>query len=88
MDEKPNGRLSRPRWMVLVTVVLSVMGLAVAGVSYTSYVDGEREAAERESDRRWCDLLVTLDEASVPPTTELGHRVAAAIHRLRVDIGC
>lgn len=86
--EKP---LSKPRWMTLVSIVLSVMGLALAGVLYTGYVDGHREAAERESDRRWCDLLVTLDDAytSGPqPTTDVGKRVASAVHVLRVQLGC
>ena len=84
------GPLSRPRWVVLVTVVLSMMGLAVTGVSYTSYVDSERESAERDADRRWCQLLVTLDEAysTVPPASEIGHRVAGAIHTLRIELDC
>ncbi len=85
--EKP---LSKPRWIVLVTVFLSVMGLAIAGVLYTSHVDGQREKAEREADQRWCELLNTLDEAyqSGTPTTDLGKRVAAAIHNLRVGLDC
>lgn len=85
--EKP---LSKPRWIVLVSIVLSVMALAVAGVGYTSYVDGRREAAEREADQRWCDLLVTLDDAygSGTPTTELGRRVAEAVHTLRTELQC
>ena len=86
-----NGKpLSTPRWLVLVTVVLSMLALGIAGVSYTSYVDGKREAAEREADRRWCELLSTLDEAysAVPPTSELGRRVAAQIRKLRGDFNC
>lgn len=85
--EKP---LSTPRWIVLVTVFLSVAALATAGVVYTGHVDDKREVAERESDRRWCDLLTTLDEAysSTPPATELGRRVAASIKTLRVQLDC
>jgi hypothetical protein len=85
--EKP---LSKPRWMVLVTIVLSMMALAAAGVLYTGHVDGQREVAERESDRRWCELLNTLDQAysTVPPSTELGRRVADAIRKLRTDLDC
>lgn len=87
--EKP--KLSRPRWIVLATIVLSMLAVALAGVVYIGHVDSQREAAERESDRRWCDLLVTLDDAytsGTPPATEVGKRVAAAIHTLRVQLGC
>lgn len=88
--EKPPQPLSRPRWMVLVTVVLSMLLVALVAVGWTGYVDSEREASEREADRRWCQLLNTLDEAysTVPPTSELGRRVANAIHTLRVDLDC
>lgn len=92
MDEKVvvEKSLSKPRWIVLVSIVLSVMALAVAGVSYTSYVDGQRERSEREADRRWCQLLEPLDDAytTVPPTSELGRRIAEAIHNLRVEFDC
>lgn len=82
--------LSKPRWLVLATVFFSVALLTVAGVLYTGYVDGKREAAEREADRRWCDLLVTLDDAygTGTPTTDIGKRVAAAVHTLRVELDC
>lgn len=93
MDEQPlvvEKPLSKPRWIVLVSIVLSVMGLAVAGVLYTSYVDGQREKAEREADQRWCELLNTLDQAygSAVPATDLGRRVADAVHNLRVGLDC
>jgi hypothetical protein len=70
------------RWR-LVALVLAFAALMFAGVLYTRHV-------QRESDRRWCDLLVTLDTAyrSQPPATELGRRVAAAMARLRADFGC
>lgn len=93
-DEKPTvvveKPLSKPRWMVLASVFFSVVLLTVAGVLYTGYVDGQREAAEREADRRWCQLLEPLDDAysTVAPTTELGRRVAEAIHNLRVEFDC
>ncbi len=82
--------LSTPRWLGLLVIFLSVAGLTVAGVTYTGFVDHRREAAEREADRRWCVLLVTLDEAysSGTPSTELGRKVAAAVHTLRVDLDC
>lgn len=82
--------LSTPRWRILLTVGVSMMTLAVAGVLYTGYVDGQREIAERESDRRWCALLNTLDQAytTAPPTTELGRRAAEEIRKLRTGLDC
>lgn len=98
MDDKPvetpvkagEKPLSRSRWAALTAVVLSMFLLTAAGFFYIGYIDNQREASEREADRRWCTLLVTLDEAysTVPPTSELGRRVAGAIHTLKVDLKC
>lgn len=78
------------RRYAVLAVLVSVLLLGVGGYVYIGHVDGQRERAERESDQRWCELLRTLDEAygAVPPSSELGRRVAAAIHDLRVDLSC
>lgn len=83
-------RRPAPLWYVLVAVLASSLLVSVAGIGYTNYVDGQRERAEREQDRKWCALLVDLDGAyaSATPQTELGKRIAAAIHELRVGFGC
>lgn len=83
-------RLSTPRWYLLLAIVVSMLALAVAGVIYTNYSIKRQNATERENDRRWCALLSTLDGAysSAPPQTETGRRVAAAIHDLRIELGC
>lgn len=87
-----NGRglLTTPRWYLLVAVVVSMMLLAAAGIVYTNWAIGRQDKAERENDRRWCEMLVTLDDAygSSPPQSELGRRLAADIHKLRIDLGC
>lgn len=79
-----------PRWYLLATIVISILVLSVCGVGYTTYVDGKRAKAERQADRNWCTLLTTLDEAysAVPPSTELGRRVAKAIKDLRNELRC
>lgn len=43
-----------------------------------------------ENDRKWCTLLVQMDDAYrlSPPTTPAGQNIAAAIHQRRVDLGC
>lgn len=47
-------------------------------------------AALSESQRKWCALLVPLDDGYkvTPPPTESGRRFARIIHGLRVDFGC
>lgn len=81
-------------WFILVSVVAFIV-LAVAGLFYTNAVaeKSERELKDlqRTSERRWCRLLVTLDDANNPPTnaqSELQRRIAAEIHQLRTELGC
>lgn len=69
--------------------------IAGAGVIYTNHVQRQSERRAElvriESDRRWCLLFGELDAAyqgPPQPTTELGRRVAAEIHRLLVEFGC
>ena len=67
-------------------------------IGYTNAVDRrsrhDTAAADRLSDRQWCDLLRTLDTAynnpqpNQQPTTELGRRIAQAIHDLRNRFSC
>ena len=79
-----------PRWQRFVAVVVSVLILLAGNVGYTTYVDGQRDRAERESDRRWCALLKELDQAyeETPPQSEVGRNVAASVHELRVSLKC
>lgn len=79
-----------PRWYAVASVVVSLLLLGGISVWYTNYSLGVADARERENDRRWCQLLDPLDKAysSVPPASELGRLVAAAIHNLRVDYDC
>jgi CHASE1-domain containing sensor protein len=84
------ARTATPRWLLLVAMLGSIFLVSIGGVAYTNHVDGKRESFEREADRRWCQLLVTLDDAyrSAPPATETGRRVAGAVHALRVSLKC
>ena len=52
--------------------------------------DHESDIKNEENDRKWCTLLVEMDEAygASPPSTETGRRIAQAIHQRRVDLGC
>ena len=90
MAANGHGLLTTPRWYLLVAVVVSMMMLAAAGIVYTNWAIARGAAAERESDRRWCQLLTTLDDAyqAAPPQTETGRRLAADVHKLRAELGC
>lgn len=65
----------------LLTVLTAAVLVGVACILYTGH-------AQQESDRRWCDLLVTLDAPASPPETERGAEIQRQIHALRVDLGC
>ncbi len=85
-----NGRLSMPRWYLLLAIVGSMLLLSLAGVWYTNWSVSQQDKSERANDQRWCKLLTTLDEAyqATPPQTPTGQRVAADIHNLRAELGC
>jgi len=88
-------------WWTLAVMVLCMVALGGGGVVYTGHVvdrqnraerEAERRAAEveRQNDRRWCALLVTMDDQyrMAPPASETGRRVAAAMAYLRESFGC
>jgi hypothetical protein len=72
-----------PLWYLLLAMVVS-MGL-VAGLALWA---ADRSA--RQSERRWCGLVATLDDTyrSTPPSTPSGRQVADQIHQLRAEFGC
>lgn len=69
-----------PLWYVLVAVMVSTLATSVAGIVYTTWT-------QRQSDRRWCELLGEL-AGGPTPTTERGRVVAEAMARLRADFDC
>lgn len=70
-------------WWVLVVCLVASLATGAASMVYAN-----RAAAE--SERKWCVLLVLLDEAysSTPAQTELGRRVAEAVSQLRDGFAC
>lgn len=65
----------------------SVIVMVTVSILYTGY-------SNRENNRQWCELLTPLDSAytstdpGTQPQTELGRRVARAIHRLHDNFNC
>lgn len=74
---------ARVAWDRLVFVV-SVLAVAIAGVTYTNHV-------QREADHRWCELLVVLTGGPAPAPGPAGERARALgklLVQLRDDLGC
>lgn len=68
-------------WWSLVVVLAAAVCVAAGSIVYTNHT-------QREADRRWCELLASLDQPGQPPTTERGRQIQEQIHELRDDLGC
>ncbi|GGV34289.1 hypothetical protein GCM10010182_67750 [Actinomadura cremea] len=70
-------------WWSLFMVLVAALLVAGASVMYTQH-------AQREADRRWCELLTTLDapSPSPPPATERGQEIQRQLRQLQYDLGC
>jgi hypothetical protein len=77
------NRPAQPVWYSLVAILVSVLVTVAAAVVYTN-------STARESERKWCDVVTTMDDAYqvAPPTTEIGRKLARDIHRLRERFDC
>jgi hypothetical protein len=73
----------QPVWYSLFAVVTSCLLVGLFAVVYARH-------ESHEANRKWCKLVVTLDDAyrRTPPSTESGKRVAAEIHNLRSEFQC
>lgn len=83
--------ISSPRVSIRVAAILIPLVLAVMiSVGYTMKVDRDSDHENEKNDRKWCQLLIEVDEAfkSAPPVNESGKRVAQAFHDRRVELGC
>lgn len=75
----------RPRsgWVWRAAMLASAALLFVASVVISLRVNAE-------SDRKWCSVVITLDDAwrQSPPTTAAGKTMAANMHDLRRELHC
>lgn len=76
------------RWWQRLSWPVLAAYLAATIAAGASMVYANRVA--RESERRWCGLITTLDDAyrEHPPQSDAGRQVAADIAHLRIDLGC
>jgi hypothetical protein len=68
-------------WWALFMVLLAAFLVAAGGVGYTNYV-------QRENNRKWCDVMTTLDKQTTPATTPQSVAFRRKIHKLTVGLGC
>jgi hypothetical protein len=84
----------------LISAMFLSLALALGlGYAYVNKLDREARAEVQKAreeanknDRRWCQLMIELDNAyndpATAPTTELGRRIASTVHELRLNLGC
>lgn len=77
--------MNKPRrllWGLIIAYITAGL-IGVSSILYANY-------AIMESNNKWCEVLAPLDEAyrSAPIQTDVGRRVAAAIHNRYVEYGC
>lgn len=77
-----------PVWWAIAATIFCTIAVVIAGVIYTNVV-------ARQSEQKWCGLVVTLDDsyatprpAGSPPITAVGQRLMDEMHRLRGEFGC
>lgn len=90
-------------WYPIMVLAVILTLLTAGNIAYTIHLnndskDGEARAreslvaAERKADQRWCKLLVPLDDSYQKnpnvQATDIGRKVAAAIHEIRIETGC
>lgn len=70
-------------WYFLLVACLASIIMGVISIQYADYVD-------RKSNRQWCDVVTTLDDAYAanPPQSEAGRRLAQEMKRMRHDFDC
>jgi hypothetical protein len=68
-------------WYALLMVLLAAALLVVVNIAYTAY-------AQEENNRKWCDVMTTLDTQNTPATTPQAVDFRRKIHKLRLGLGC
>ncbi|MEU7677889.1 hypothetical protein AB0C42_24115 [Micromonospora taraxaci] len=81
-------------WYAMTVTFAVTVAFAAASVLYANEraerSERRAEQIDRESNRRWCALLATYDDAyqDSPPVTDTGRTLATEVSRLRTQFGC
>lgn len=84
------------KWVLysVLTAALSSIAMGVVSIEYANYVNAKSQEratkALEESQRKWCEIVRTLDDAyrATPPQTPAGKHLAEEFARLRLDFHC
>lgn len=75
-------------WWAIASNVFCIIAVVIAGVLYTNSV-------AQESERKWCGIVVTLDDSYAlprspgsPPPSTVGVRIMEEMKRLRREFHC
>ena len=83
LHERELRRRLRRSWDLLAVSFLCAFLAAAASMIYANKV-------ARDSQRQWCGVVTTLDDAykATPPQTPAGVKIARDIKRLRTKFDC
>lgn len=70
----------RARWSMLMVLITAVL-ISGASLLYSGY-------QQRENNRKWCDVMTTLDRQNTPATTPQSVDFRRKIHKLTIGLGC
>lgn len=70
----------RARWSVLTVLITAVL-VSGASLLYSGW-------QQRENNRKWCDVMTTLDRQNTPATTPQSVDFRRKIHKLTIGLGC
>lgn len=84
------------KWVLysVLTAALSSIAMGIVAIEYANYVNARSQEAAAlaldESQRKWCEIVRTLDDAykATPPQTPAGKHLAEEFARLRIDFHC
>lgn len=95
------ARPTQPVWYSVVAILVCIVMMTVTttvllqrqadqAAELSRQARQEAQQAARESERRWCGLVTSLDDAyrSSPPQTPVGQRMAMELATLRMQFGC
>lgn len=80
-------RRAKRRWWLMVVALVYVVLAPTVSIAISSY-------NQRQSEKAWCDVVSTLDDAyrnpdpGSPPLTARGKKIADGISRVRVQYHC
>lgn len=82
------GSDSAKVWWAIATNIVCTLAVVIAGVVYTNHV-------ARESESKWCGVVVTLDDSyatprspGAAPPSAVGQRMMEEMKRLRHEFHC